>query len=208
MSGERHDIHLPLVGSFQAMNVACALGLVVACGGPAGPAFGALSGLVGIPGRMELVARRANGAAVFVDYAHTPDALANVLAALRPHTEGRLAVVFGCGGDRDAGKRPEMGAIAAKSADRIIVTDDNPRSESPAAIRAAIMAGTVGAAELMEIGDRRDAIRAALAALAPGDVALIAGKGHERGQIVGEEILPFVDADEVRAALSDIEGQT
>ena len=148
-------------------------------------------GLPGVPGRMQLVGKTGAGAPVFVDYAHTPDALATVLQALRPHAEERLAVVFGAGGDRDRGKRPLMGQVAAELADRIIVTDDNPRSEDPAAIRRAILAAAPGATE---IGDRREAIGAALGEMGSGDVLIIAGKGHETGQIIGREVLPFDDA--------------
>ena len=140
---------------------------------------------------------------MFVDYAHTPDALAQALDALRPHAAGRLIALFGCGGDRDPGKRPQMGRAAAARADRVFVTDDNPRSEDPAAIRRAILAGCPGA---LEIGDRRAAIRTAVAALDAGDVLLVAGKGHESGQIVGDRVLPFDDATEVRAALAELGG--
>jgi UDP-N-acetylmuramoyl-L-alanyl-D-glutamate--2,6-diaminopimelate ligase len=149
-----------------------------------------LPSLTTVPGRMQLVGE-ANGAAVFVDYAHTPDALATVLAAARPHASGRLVVVFGAGGDRDRGKRPLMGQVAAAAADSVYVTDDNPRTEDPAAIRRAILAA---APRAVEIGDRREAIFASVAALRPGDVLILAGKGHESGQIVGRDILPFDDA--------------
>jgi UDP-N-acetylmuramoyl-L-alanyl-D-glutamate--2,6-diaminopimelate ligase len=189
--GTRHAIELPLVGEFQAMNVLAALGLVVATGTPLDRALGVLPHLGGVPGRLQLVGQTAGGAPIFVDYAHTPDALATVLAALRSHSEGRLAVVFGAGGDRDRGKRPMMGQVASELADLVYVTDDNPRSEDPAEIRRAILAATP---EAIEIGDRRAAIAAAIAALRPGDVLVIAGKGHETGQIVGGEILPFDDA--------------
>ena len=160
--------------------------------------FAALEHLEGAKGRLELVGER-NGAPIFVDYAHKPDALAKALQALRPYAKRKLVVVFGAGGDRDAGKRPLMGAIAAEKADRVIVTDDNPRSENPAAIRAAILAAAPGADE---IGDRAEAIRAAIAALQPGDALLIAGKGHETGQIVGDQVLPFSDHEAVAAALA------
>ena len=189
--GERHDIELPLVGAFQAMNALAALGLVLATGGELEPAVAALARLPGVPGRMQLVGKTGAGVPVFVDYAHTPDALDTVLRALRPHAEARLVVVFGAGGDRDRGKRPLMGQVAAEHADRIIVTDDNPRSEDPAAIRRAILAAAPGA---VEIGDRREAIGAAIGELREGDVLVIAGKGHESGQIVGREVLPFDDA--------------
>ncbi len=196
--GERHTLELPLVGEFQAMNVLAALGLVVASGVARDAALPALSGLSGVPGRMQLVGESAAGAPVFVDYAHTPDALASVLAALRPHAERRLAIVFGAGGDRDRGKRPLMGRVAAELADLVYVTDDNPRSEKPAEIRRAILAA---APRAIEIGDRRAAIAAAIAELRRGDVLVIAGKGHETGQIVGSDILPFDDAAVAREAL-------
>ena len=202
IAGEVADIHLPLVGAFQIANVACALGLFIACGGEAGTALEALPNLKGAPGRMEHMGTRSNGAAVFVDYAHTPDALANALAALRPHTAGRLWLVFGCGGDRDPGKRPVMGGIAAEAADKVIVTDDNPRSEDAATIRGDILAGARRGGDITEIGDRRRAIASAIAALEPGDLLVVAGKGHEQGQVVGDEILPFDDREEVAKALA------
>jgi UDP-N-acetylmuramoyl-L-alanyl-D-glutamate--2,6-diaminopimelate ligase len=191
------------VGGFQAANVLAALGLVVACGVDPEAAVATLSGLRGVRGRLERIAGHPAGAQVFVDYAHTPDALDQALGALRPHAASRLIALFGCGGDRDPGKRPEMGRIAGARADRVFVTDDNPRSEAPAAIRRAILAGCPGA---VEIGDRREAIRTAVAELAAGDVLLVAGKGHESGQIVGDRILPFDDATEVRAALAELGG--
>jgi UDP-N-acetylmuramoyl-L-alanyl-D-glutamate--2,6-diaminopimelate ligase len=196
--GERHTLELPLVGEFQAMNVLAAFGLVVATGVALDAALPALPRLSGVPGRMQLVGESATGAPVFVDYAHTPDALASVLAALRPHAEHRLAIVFGAGGDRDRGKRPLMGRVAAELADLVYVTDDNPRSEKPAEIRHAILAG---APQAVEIGDRRAAIAAAIAELRRGDVLVIAGKGHETGQIVGSDILPFDDVAVAREAL-------
>ncbi|MGH7088712.1 MAG: Mur ligase family protein, partial [Stellaceae bacterium] len=199
--GERHIVELPLLGAFQAMNGLAAVGLAVATGVPAASAVAALGHLQGAPGRMERVATHPSGAPVIVDYAHTPDALATVLGALRPHCRGRLSVVFGCGGDRDPGKRPMMGAIAARLADVAIVTDDNPRSEEAAAIRRAILAASPGA---IEIGDRGAAIAAALRRLEPGDLLLIAGKGHERGQIVGDRVLPFDDAVVARQALAEV----
>jgi UDP-N-acetylmuramoyl-L-alanyl-D-glutamate--2,6-diaminopimelate ligase len=195
--GRTHKVRLPLAGAFQAQNALLAAGLAIATGVPADRALAALETLQGVPGRLELVGER-NGAAIFVDYAHKPDALASVLAALRPFASGRLVVAFGAGGDRDSGKRPLMGEAAARGADKIIVTDDNPRSEDPAAIRRAILAAAPGA---REIGDRRRAIETAIAELAPGDVLLIAGKGHETGQIVGDRTLPFSDHDVVRGAL-------
>ena len=197
VSGQPFDGDLPLIGTFQAANVAAALGLLLACGEETEACLRALPALTGVPGRMELAATLPNGAAVYVDYAHTPDALANALASARPHATGRLVTVFGCGGDRDAGKRPEMGRIAVRLADQVIVTDDNPRSESAAAIRAAVMAGAAGAAE---IGDRAQAIAAAVDSLQTGDVLLIAGKGHEQGQIIGDRVIPFDDRTVAREA--------
>ncbi len=202
--GRSRTIDLPLPGGFQARNALCALGLAVACGDDADDAAAALEQLDSPPGRLELVGRRANGAAVYVDYAHTPDALATVLAALRPHTVGRLVALFGCGGDRDRGKRPQMGAIARDLADLAIVTDDNPRSEDAAAIRAEIMAGCQDATE---IGDRAEAIHHATAALMPDDVLVIAGKGHETGQIVGDRVLAFDDAAVAAAAIAALDGR-
>jgi UDP-N-acetylmuramoyl-L-alanyl-D-glutamate--2,6-diaminopimelate ligase len=196
-AGREHRVRLPLPGAFQIENALVAAGLAIATGSDAAATFAALAGLKGAKGRLELVGER-NGAPIFVDYAHKPDALAKALAALRPYATGRLTVVFGCGGDRDQGKRPMMGAIAAENADRVVVTDDNPRSESPAAIRAAILAASPGA---IEIGDRREAIRTSIGELNRGDVLLIAGKGHETGQIIGKQVLPFSDHEAVAAAL-------
>jgi UDP-N-acetylmuramoyl-L-alanyl-D-glutamate--2,6-diaminopimelate ligase len=196
--GRNHAIRLPLVGEFQIENALIAAGLAIGTGSDAEQVFEALTHLEGAKGRLELVGER-NGAPVFVDYAHKPDALAKALQALRPYAKGKLVVVFGAGGDRDTGKRPLMGAIAAENADRVIVTDDNPRSEDPAAIRAAILAAAKGA---KEIGDRSEAIRAGIAALEPGDALLIAGKGHETGQIVGDKTLPFSDHEAAAAALA------
>jgi UDP-N-acetylmuramoyl-L-alanyl-D-glutamate--2,6-diaminopimelate ligase len=197
--GERHDVELPLVGGFQAMNALAALGLVIATGTAPSAAVAVLPRLCTVPGRIELVGETGDGAPVFVDYAHTPDALETVLHALRPHTAGRLAIVFGAGGDRDRGKRPLMGQVAAAAADRVYVTDDNPRGENPADIRRAILAA---APQAVEIGDRRAAIGTAIAGLRRGDVLVIAGKGHETGQIVGTTILPFDDAVAAREALA------
>jgi UDP-N-acetylmuramoyl-L-alanyl-D-glutamate--2,6-diaminopimelate ligase len=200
-----HDatIDLPLVGEFQAMNALAALGLVAGSGADAGQAVDILERLDGVPGRLQRAAVRANGAAVYVDYAHTPDALETILKALRPHTPRRLVVVFGCGGDRDAGKRPQMGAIAADLADRVIVTDDNPRSERPETIRQAVLAASPGA---IEIGDRRAAIFAAAAEIKEGDLLVVAGKGHEPGQIVAGTVLPFDDVAVAREAVSAADG--
>jgi UDP-N-acetylmuramoyl-L-alanyl-D-glutamate--2,6-diaminopimelate ligase len=188
--GKPHAAELKLIGDFQAMNVLAALGLAIATGSSAAQAAAAMASLTTVPGRMQLIGE-ANSAAIFVDYAHTPDALATVLAAARPHAAGRLVIVFGAGGDRDRGKRPLMGQVTTGAADLVYVTDDNPRSEKPAAIRREILAAAPGA---IEIGDRREAIFAAIAALEPGDVLVIAGKGHETGQIVGGQTLPFDDA--------------
>jgi UDP-N-acetylmuramoyl-L-alanyl-D-glutamate--2,6-diaminopimelate ligase len=203
LDGREHRVRLELVGQFQAANVLAALGLVVASGDDAEAAVRTLACLRGVRGRLERIAGHPEGAQVFVDYAHTPDALRQALDALRPHAGGRLVALFGCGGDRDPGKRAEMGRIAAARADRVIVTDDNPRSEDPAAIRAAVLAGCPDA---LEIGDRRQAIRRAVADLEVGDVLLVAGKGHESGQIVGDRVLPFDDAAEVRAAFEELGG--
>jgi UDP-N-acetylmuramoyl-L-alanyl-D-glutamate--2,6-diaminopimelate ligase len=198
-AGKTYSLRLPLVGAFQIENALVAAGLVIATGGAPDQVFAALSSLQGAKGRLDLVGDR-NGAPVFVDYAHKPDALEKALEALRPYVKRDLVVVFGAGGDRDKGKRPLMGAIAVKGAERVIITDDNPRSEEPASIRAAILAAAPGA---IEIGDRREAIHAAVASLQKGDVLLIAGKGHETGQIVGGRVLPFSDHDEAAAALKD-----
>ncbi len=202
--GAPHEFDLPLVGAFQAMNMLAALGLVVATGLVVDEAVSVLPHLPGVPGRLQFIGETASDAAVFVDYAHTPDALATVLQAVRPHAAGRLFIVFGAGGDRDPGKRPLMGEVAAEFADGVYVTDDNPRSEDPAAIRRAVLAGVPHA---IEIGDRRRAIAAAIAALRRGDVLVIAGKGHETGQIVGAAVLPFDDAAVAREAL-DVERPT
>ncbi|WP_398468885.1 UDP-N-acetylmuramoyl-L-alanyl-D-glutamate--2,6-diaminopimelate ligase [Tardiphaga sp.] len=197
--GQRHAIKLPLVGEFQIENALVAAGLVIGSGGDVAQTFAALEHLEGAKGRLERVGDH-NGAPVFVDYAHKPDALAKALQALRPYAKRKLVVVFGAGGDRDAGKRPLMGEIAAENADTVIVTDDNPRSEDPATIRAAILAAAKGATE---IGDRAEAIRAAVQGLEPGDALLIAGKGHETGQIVGNQTLPFSDHEAAQMALGN-----
>jgi len=197
--GRSFEALLPLAGAFQAKNALLAAGLVIALGGDAGSVIADLAGLEPVPGRLEKVGETAAGGSVFIDYAHTPDALANLLAALRPHASGRLVVVFGCGGDRDRGKRPEMGRIATERADEVIVTDDNPRSENAAEIRSEILAAAPGG---REIGDRAQAIAEAAAGLSGGDILVIAGKGHERGQIVGQEIRPFSDLEVARSALA------
>jgi UDP-N-acetylmuramoyl-L-alanyl-D-glutamate--2,6-diaminopimelate ligase len=195
--GRSYTVKLPLVGAFQVQNAAIAAGLTIATGSDAARVFAALETLQGAKGRLELAGTK-NGAPIFIDYAHKPDALKKALEALRPYAKGRLVVVFGAGGDRDAGKRPLMGRIAVENADRVIVTDDNPRSEQPAAIRAAILAEAKGAAE---IGDRAQAIRTGIAELKSGDVLLIAGKGHETGQIIGDRKIDFSDHEAVAAAL-------
>ena len=198
--GRERRVLLPLPGDFQVSNALVAAGLCIATGCDPQKVLAALETLQGAPGRLERIGET-RGAAVFVDYAHKPDALDKALAALRPFVSGRLIVVFGCGGDRDAGKRPIMGEIAIRRADVTIVTDDNPRSEDPKFIRAAILAAAPGA---IEIGDRGEAIRSAVAMLRRGDALLIAGKGHETGQIVGDSVLPFSDAEAARAALKDV----
>jgi UDP-N-acetylmuramoyl-L-alanyl-D-glutamate--2,6-diaminopimelate ligase len=195
--GHKYKVRLPLVGAFQVQNAGIAAGLAIATGAEPARAFAAMEKLVGAKGRLELAGTH-NGAPIFIDYAHKPDALKKALESLRPYARGKLVVVFGAGGDRDTGKRPIMGRIASENADRVIVTDDNPRSESPAAIRAAILAEAPGA---VEIGDRAEAIKKTIAALATGDVLLIAGKGHELGQIIGDRIVPFSDHEAVAAAL-------
>jgi UDP-N-acetylmuramoyl-L-alanyl-D-glutamate--2,6-diaminopimelate ligase len=196
--GKKHSLKLPLVGAFQIENALVSAGLAIGTGSEADAVFATLEHLEGAKGRLERVGER-NGAPIFVDYAHKPDALAKALQALRPYAKRKLVVVFGAGGDRDAGKRPLMGEIAAANADSVIVTDDNPRSENPAAIRAAILAAAKGA---RDIGDRAEAIRAAIGGLQPGDALLIAGKGHETGQIVGDRVLPFSDHEAAAAALA------
>lgn len=196
-----HMMELPLVGAYQADNALLAAGLAIACGQVApDDAFAALTQLKGVPGRLDIVGEARGGLAV-VDYAHKPEALAAALAAVRPFATGKLICVFGCGGDRDKGKRPIMGKISSEHADVTIVTDDNPRTEVPAVIRAEILAGATGA---REIGDRAEAIRAAVAMMGPGDVVLVAGKGHETGQIVGDAVLPFSDHEVLRAALAEL----
>jgi len=198
------ETRLPLVGAFQAYNALAALGLVIGCGAAVDEAFAALAYLKGVRGRMQLVGRHPSGAPVYVDYAHTPDALETALRAIRPHVAGQLAVVFGAGGDRDPGKRVMMGQVAAERADRAIVTDDNPRREDPASIRRQILAGCPGAAEF---DNRAKAIAAAIGNLAAGDALIIAGKGHETGQIVGTQVFPFDDAAVAQAAIADLGGE-
>jgi UDP-N-acetylmuramoyl-L-alanyl-D-glutamate--2,6-diaminopimelate ligase len=196
---EIYRIDFPLAGDFQIANGLVAAGLCIATGTDAATVLNALSHLKGAPGRLDLVGKSALGAPCYVDYAHKPEALENVLASLRPFTTGKLVCVFGCGGDRDPGKRPIMGEIAARLADVVIVTDDNPRSEEPAEIRKEILAAASGA---MEIADRKQAIMDAVAMLGKGDCLVIAGKGHETGQTIGSKTHPFSDHEVVRAAIA------
>ena len=186
-----HRLALPLIGAYQAANVLTAAGLVLATGGEWNATFSAMQRVAPVRGRLERAVISRAGVPVYIDYAHTPDALDAAIAALRPHVEGRLITVFGAGGDRDEGKRPEMGAVASRLSDVVIVTDDNPRSEDPAAIRSAIMAGSSGATE---VPGRREAIAGAIRIAEAGDIVLVAGKGHETGQIIGDRVLPFDDA--------------
>jgi UDP-N-acetylmuramoyl-L-alanyl-D-glutamate--2,6-diaminopimelate ligase len=205
--GATELLHLPLAGQFQALNALCALGLVIGGGGEPRHALAQLERLEVVRGRLELAATTPMGAPIYVDYALTPDALETVLLALRPHTDGQLAVVFGCGGDRDPGKRPLMGEIAARLADRVVVTDDNPRSEDPATIRRAVLAGcarVAGDAEIVEVADRADAISESIWALGRGDVLVLAGKGHEQGQIIGDTVRPFDDAAVARETVAEL----
>ncbi|RWE43441.1 MAG: UDP-N-acetylmuramoyl-L-alanyl-D-glutamate--2,6-diaminopimelate ligase [Mesorhizobium sp.] len=198
--GVLYEIDLPLAGDFQIANALVSAGLAISTGTSVGKALAALEKLKGAPGRLDLVGTTAAGAPVYVDYAHKPDALENVLTSVRPFTTGRVVVVFGCGGDRDRGKRPIMGEIATRLADVVIVTDDNPRTEIPETIRAAILAAAPGA---IEIGDRRKAIHEAVAMLHAGDTLIVAGKGHEEGQTIGTETFHFSDHEEVREALQE-----
>ena len=193
--GQTYKIALPLIGAYQAANALVSAGLVIATGGDIKQTLGNLARVSGVRGRLERAVITRSGAAVYVDYAHTPDAIIAACAALRPHVTGRLIIVFGAGGDRDAGKRPLMGEAAAAHADVVVVTDDNPRSENPAAIRASILSATPGG---QEIADRRRAIAAAITMALAGDIVLIAGKGHEQGQTVGDRVLPFDDVTVAR----------
>ena len=203
-AGKTYQKRLALIGAFQAENALLAAALVIASGGEAGEVFDALPALTTVRGRMELAATRDNGAAVFVDYSHTPASVATALAAMRPHVMGRLVVVLGAGGDRDPGKRPLMGAAAADHADVVIVTDDNPRSEDPGLIRAAVLEG---APEAIEVGDRAEAILRGVDMLGPGDALLVAGKGHETGQTIGDDVLPFDDVEQASMAVAALEGR-
>ena len=202
--GEVHQARLELIGGFQASNVLVAAGLAIGCGAKPAEVFQTLPMLKTVRGRMERAATRDNGAAVFVDYAHTPGALETALRAMRPHVMGRLIVVFGAGGDRDTSKRPLMGTAARDNADVVFVTDDNPRSEDPSAIRAAIMEAVPGASN---VGDRAEAILRGVDALGPGDTLLIAGKGHETGQTVGDDVLPFDDVEQASVAVAALDGR-
>ncbi|MCV6824760.1 MULTISPECIES: UDP-N-acetylmuramoyl-L-alanyl-D-glutamate--2,6-diaminopimelate ligase [Halocynthiibacter] len=202
--GASRSISLPLIGGFQAENVLLASGLAIACGAEAQAVFDTLHELQTVPGRMQLAATRENGATVFVDYAHTPDAVATALKALRPHVLGRIVIVLGAGGDRDTGKRKLMGEAAARYADVVFVTDDNPRNEEPAVIRSMVMEGCP---EAHNIGDRAEAILRGVDALGPGDALLIAGKGHEKGQTIGDVVLPFDDVEQASVAVAALEGR-
>lgn len=202
--GKTYQKRLNLIGGFQADNVLLAAGLIIACGAEAGEVFDTLPDLTTVRGRMQMAGVRGNGGTVFVDYAHTPDAIATALQAMRPHVMGRLVAVIGAGGDRDATKRPLMGQAAAEHADVVFVTDDNPRSEDPAEIRAAVL---LGAPEGIEVGDRAEAILRGVDAIGPGDALLIAGKGHETGQVVGDDVLPFDDVEQASIALAALDGR-
>ncbi len=201
--GREGQAELALIGGFQAENALLAAGLAIGAGADPDRVFAAREQLRTVRGRMQLAARRRNGGAVFVDYAHTPDAVATALAALRPHVMGRLVAIIGAGGDRDRTKRPLMGRAAAENADRVIVTDDNPRNEVPAEIRAQVMAGCAGATE---VGDRAEAILRGVDMLGPGDALLICGKGHETGQVVGDAVYPFDDGEQASVAVAALDG--
>jgi UDP-N-acetylmuramoyl-L-alanyl-D-glutamate--2,6-diaminopimelate ligase len=202
--GKAYQKRLELIGGFQADNVMLAAGLVIACGADPAAVFDTIPHLTTVRGRMQLAATRDNGAAVFVDYAHTPDAVATALSAMRPHVMGHLVAIVGAGGDRDTAKRPLMGAAAAENADVVFVTDDNPRSEDPATIRAAVMGGCPNATE---VGDRAEAILRGIDRLGPGDALLIAGKGHETGQTIGDDVLPFDDVEQASVAVAALDGR-
>jgi len=201
VKGERHKIELPLAGEFQVLNAISALGLAMVTGVEKDTALKALENLHGVAGRMELAGHTKEGAPIFVDFAHTEDGLDKLLRSVRPHTMGKIIVAFGCGGDRDPDKRPKMGRVATKLADDVIVTDDNPRTEEAASIRKAVLEGCPGA---IEIGDRAGAIREGIKRLAPQDCLVIAGKGHEQGQIVGTKVIPFSDVEQVKLALKEL----
>ncbi len=200
-NGQRHKIELPLAGEFQVLNAISALGLALVTGVEMEPALKALENLHGVAGRMERAGQTKEGAPIFVDFAHTEDGLDKLLRSVRPHTMGKIIVAFGCGGDRDPDKRPKMGKVAAKLADEVIVTDDNPRTEEAGSIRKAVLAGCP---EATEIGDRAAAIREGINRLGPQDCLVIAGKGHEQGQIIGTEVIPFSDVEQVKLALKEL----
>jgi len=200
IKGERHKIELPLAGEFQVLNAVLALGLAIVTGIDKSTALKALENLHGVAGRMERAGRTKDGAPIFVDFAHTEDGLDKLLRSVRPHTMGKIIIAFGCGGDRDPDKRAKMGKVAAKLADDVIVTDDNPRTEDAASIRKAVL---VGCPEAAEIGDRASAIREGIKRLGPQDCLVIAGKGHEQGQIVGIKVIPFSDVEQVKLALKE-----
>lgn len=202
--GEPRQARLNLIGGFQAENVLAAAGLAIASGAPPQDVFDTFQDITTVRGRMQLAAKRDNGSGVFVDFAHTPDAVATALSALRPHVMGRLIVVLGAGGDRDPSKRKLMGQAAQGNADVVIVTDDNPRGENPAAIRAVVMQGCPNAAE---VGDRAEAILRGVDALQPGDALLVAGKGHETGQTIGDDVFPFDDVEQSSVAVSALDGK-
>lgn len=202
--GKTYQKRLNLIGGFQADNILLACGLVIACGANPADVFDTIPHLTTVRGRMQLAATRDNGGAVFVDYAHTPDAIATALQAMRPHVMGRLVAIVGAGGDRDTTKRPLMGQAAAEHADLVFVTDDNPRSEDPALIRAAVMTGAPNATE---VSDRAEAILRGIDVIGPGDALLIAGKGHETGQIIGDDILPFDDVEQASVAVAALDGR-
>lgn len=203
LGNARYPMHLPLIGRFQALNLMAAAGLAYGCGASWEEIMPCLPEMEGVPGRLQNAGYTSGGGAVLVDYAHTPAALENMLRAVREHVAGKLIVVFGCGGDRDAGKRPLMGKAAAEQADVLIVTDDNPRTEDPASIRAAVVAGIPAGAEYEVIGDRAEAIRRAIHRAKAGDVVVIAGKGHEQEQIIGTEKHPFDDVNIAREACGE-----
>ncbi len=207
--GEAHMVRLGVIGGFQAENILVAAGLCIGAGDAAEDVFAVLPELTTVRGRMQHAATRANGAAVFVDFAHTPDAISTAISALRPHVMGRIVAIVGAGGDRDTAKRPLMGAAAAEHADQVIVTDDNPRTEDPASIRAAVLTGALDATDstkVTEVGDRAEAILRGVDALGPGDALIICGKGHETGQIIGKDVYPFDDVEQASVAVAALEG--
>lgn len=206
-AGRIQQVRMGLIGGFQAENALIAAGLCIGTGADPQEVFDTMPMLQTVRGRMQFAARRDNGAAVFVDYAHTPDALSTALRAVRPHVLGRLIVVFGAGGDRDRGKRPLMGKAAVEHADVVFVTDDNPRSEDPDLIRNEIIRGITARGDVTEVGDRAEAILRAVDALGPGDTLLIAGKGHETGQIIGDAVLPFDDVEQASVAVAALDGK-